>query len=109
MFAGGSGSMTTAQKSKAAKEVKEKVDKMKSDLGTAMNKDAENIAILAENWDGKLIIDVAQYASVKASMDLVYAEAADANKSAVIANNSDAMDPFFQVLKVMRTVIDEVI
>jgi len=72
-------------------------------------KDAQNIALLAKNCDGMLIVDVSQYANIKSSMNWIYAEAADANKGAIIAKQSDVTDQFYQVLHVIRTTIESVI
>jgi hypothetical protein len=101
--------MNAAQRKKIGNEVKTAVDNMKNKRGITMSDDTKNIIALADNRDCKLVIDVSQYADIQTSMNLILAEAAQANTDAILADNSDVMNPFFQVLRVMRTVIDEVI
>ena len=98
------------EKRKAAREeVNAAIATMEGNRDVTKKKDAQNIALLAKNCDGMLVVDVSQYANIKSSMNWIYAEAADANKGAIIAKQSDVTDQFYQVLHVIRTTIESVI
>jgi|GEM_PF-4694271 len=109
MFSRGSGSMTTAERRAAAKEVKKEVADLKSTLHNDVNSQTKSVITLVEALGGNVTVDVSQYAYIKASMDALYAEAADMNESAIVSDNSDVTYPFFQVLEIVRTTIDQVI
>lgn len=109
MFARGSGSMTTAERRAAAKEVNKEVADLKSTLHNDVNSQTKSVITLVEALGGNVTVDVSQYADIKASMDALYVQAADMNESAIVSDNSDVTYPFFQVLEIVRTTIDQVI
>ena len=109
MFARGSGSMTTAEKRKAAQDVKKVINQLKDDLRNKPNCQQASDFKIVEIEIGDVPVDTSEYADIKASMDMLYADAVDMSKSAIIADNSDATYPFFQVLNVVRTTINDVI